>query len=1417
MPRASLAQKKDFVTKAFCPRILALASDGVQDSCAANNFATFADLLAPFGQDVLTQITIQDGQGAPYFLDKINVRFVADFGIEKHQALGGSDVDSLVKACVAASAGADSADPPFIGSHGVAMEVAATDDISNWAPWYTLFRQQWVGDMHPSEHETFMHPVACLLVASGSEADPIGALRALQTNAAVQRVTACGDGGTKVLFYYVLLHDGRDTAALQTIDLQFDQVRKTFGQNSALLKINTNTDLSSAADAGERTKITSIWGSDISATRPLAKQSEQSYGDMLTMRDVTALRDAVRLMMVRSVVPHMQYVIRVLSDQTASERRGITGRLFSAGRRYLNTSSKAETTYVGADGETYYRHKSPEAMLRRLADCSFMLKDYRFAQSVYQIARRDFQSEKAWLCYAGAQEMVGVCKLLWEVQTTKAEFDSIFEDAVSTYLYKTRSARQFLAVRCIVVYYELLKHHRLYGFAHGALLRGPSFSASLAGLLHEQAAYSFLKAVPLPNVRKFAFYAMLASQSYQRAHMGGLASRCLRMVRVSLNSRPQEQVTTDVKSPTTRASFDEKAALSPQAADVGSSSISDGDVTAKTKWAAIDSYINHELGRQSMTAHNFDEAFQYFMALMGDEKTPAKLQSKYLQELLQLYLESSDQPTHDGKQASPIELSIPSIDPQLARIIMSPELEGEDAMLEWRLDGSSPSNVESGCGVQAPRCCSVGEVVAVLLVVSNPLTVGVTLSNFTLECSFVDGTPIGDLDADSSSALDVSVVPTVILEDEQTTMVTVQIVPRRAGSVSILGARYLLCDILPTFKSLVLPGRRMNDTKEQRVGVVHSPNTTLGFSVSSDLPRLEIAVDGLPDTLMSGSMHRACLRVTNSGTLACRSMALWVSHPSFVGIRPPRLCNSAEEDEEDAGMYVQSSDVKECERIQVPNVLRDYSAFVLVGGQANSLGSSSSDSASSAQYLEPLRCLEPTESFTAAIWIRGDRVGAHTLSLCIGASSVEAAAPRTDKGKQSDQEPAVVMRSRQFEVDLVVTPSLRVNAFVRPSARNPRERLVGVEVENMQADLSVRLVQTTFSSGFYVLTPVSNRSSNEPHRAEVGPRQSISLVYRARPYDTATEEPVQCNAPEMFAVHALRQLIYSREKPTQTPEPIGLVYSNHVFAEQGIDCTHPSLQSYVTRSQAHRRRNMLRTSYPLVPEKHHSAIFPLFESFGIDFVLFWSEVGGDAGRRGHHSISGIDLGVPHDYLVEGLNPPAEGAARTWLSDTMHDREALIQSIASRSNSALRSERPLDVLIRVGVVRLSDASGSAVDLYVADVTLSVYNHSWRHGYQFTLDLLSPHELGEFAAEGAKKIDCAGSRAAWTWLGETRHSSSVEPHGMAEVHAQLSCYAPGMIDVALWRLQASANVTPSLFSPKSVDCVLFPTQSHFVNVG
>jgi hypothetical protein len=100
----------------------------------------------------------------------------------------------------------------------------------------------------------------------------------------------------------------------------------------------------------------------------------------------------------------------------ASSRRGITGRLFSAGRRYFSTGSKSMTMNSQSAQSPYvsnphnnnlaipiYAHNTPEAQMRKLADFAFMLRDYKFAHSVYDTVKKDFSADKAWKCYAGAQ------------------------------------------------------------------------------------------------------------------------------------------------------------------------------------------------------------------------------------------------------------------------------------------------------------------------------------------------------------------------------------------------------------------------------------------------------------------------------------------------------------------------------------------------------------------------------------------------------------------------------------------------------------------------------------------------------------------------------------------------------------------------------------------------------------------------------------------------------------------------------------------------------------------------------------------------------------------------------------------------------------------------------------------------------
>ncbi|KAJ2394827.1 hypothetical protein GGI23_004539, partial [Coemansia sp. RSA 2559] len=82
----------------------------------------------------------------------------------------------------------------------------------------------------------------------------------------------------------MLVHDERDTAILQTVDSKFDQVRRAFGQNCSLLRLNSNTDLL-GTDSNDQAKVSSVWSSYHAATQPLDLPPERTFGTMMTMRD----------------------------------------------------------------------------------------------------------------------------------------------------------------------------------------------------------------------------------------------------------------------------------------------------------------------------------------------------------------------------------------------------------------------------------------------------------------------------------------------------------------------------------------------------------------------------------------------------------------------------------------------------------------------------------------------------------------------------------------------------------------------------------------------------------------------------------------------------------------------------------------------------------------------------------------------------------------------------------------------------------------------------------------------------------------------------------------------------------------------------------------------------------------------------
>lgn len=192
-------------------------------------------------------------------------------------------------------------------------------------------------------------------------------------------------------------------------------------------------------------------------------------GPWLFESDATNIKSFVREMVTQSIVPLMERSCASWNDQVASRRRGISGRFLSLSKKWTPFGSGSRTTSssVGSASNPnsnydsvlgFYRPDAPEAIMRKMADYAFMLRDFKLAQTTYDLLRTDYSNDKAWKYYAGANEMSAITTLInTQALTTKSRTDNIDQMLeAASYSYTTRCASPYNAVRALAVGTELL-------------------------------------------------------------------------------------------------------------------------------------------------------------------------------------------------------------------------------------------------------------------------------------------------------------------------------------------------------------------------------------------------------------------------------------------------------------------------------------------------------------------------------------------------------------------------------------------------------------------------------------------------------------------------------------------------------------------------------------------------------------------------------------------------------------------------------------------------------------------------------------------------------------------------------------------------------------------------------------------------
>lgn len=496
-PVESPGDPRNLIMQAFVPHVAVHTSMDTHELVKEKGFnGGLWELLRPFGERIQGKVTVRDSIGAGRTWEDFGVRFVQlgdglevqDTGsirrsnegrdvspngrkvpdqISVQRARTGGDITAVEQLVDRHLSHAEDY-PTFTGEDYLNFKDAGSRNPDRPSPFYTLYLRRLLSGLPLAPHETFSHPVACVIAISSRNKSPIETLRRLYDE------SSHGDRrlpvwvSSEYLRYYVLVHDEEKDDITKSMTL-FDQMKRHFGLHCHLLRLRSS--LCAASDDDSVQLPRPEWLSAREEVQDIQEKEmledvEDSFASIYES-DTTAIKTFIREMVTQSIIPSMERNVATWNDQVASRRRGISGRFMSLSKKWTGFGSTSRTSSGAGSGSSsnydpmlgFYRPDAPEALMRKLADYAFMLRDWKLAQSTYELLRSDFSNDKAWKYHAAANEMAAISTLLipqsMSSKTRSETIDQMLETA--SYSYSTRCGSNYGTLRCLALGMELLR------------------------------------------------------------------------------------------------------------------------------------------------------------------------------------------------------------------------------------------------------------------------------------------------------------------------------------------------------------------------------------------------------------------------------------------------------------------------------------------------------------------------------------------------------------------------------------------------------------------------------------------------------------------------------------------------------------------------------------------------------------------------------------------------------------------------------------------------------------------------------------------------------------------------------------------------------------------------------------------------
>jgi hypothetical protein len=271
---AGSPETRQIILRGFAPNVAVLASDDLDGLLRERGFKNgFLELLRPYGETVMGKVTVREGTGTSKSWDDFGVRFVGiKESIAQQRAVGStrpsldsrsSEVNGSVRSFEARNVGGDISHveevvdrhlnfaelrPASRTGESVNSPAETTvGDVKTISPFYSLYLRRMLSGLPLSPHETFSHPVTCVIAISSRNPSPIDEFKRLYASTNNENRFP-NWVNNEYLRYYVLVHDEDNDDISKSTSL-YEQMKRNFSLNCHLLRLRSSQCVSSDDDS----------------------------------------------------------------------------------------------------------------------------------------------------------------------------------------------------------------------------------------------------------------------------------------------------------------------------------------------------------------------------------------------------------------------------------------------------------------------------------------------------------------------------------------------------------------------------------------------------------------------------------------------------------------------------------------------------------------------------------------------------------------------------------------------------------------------------------------------------------------------------------------------------------------------------------------------------------------------------------------------------------------------------------------------------------------------------------------------------------------------------------------------------------------------------------------------------------------